>query len=124
MDSLTHNVRIAIEAAASRKAEEMLALDVSQVCGFTNTMLICNGRSQRQVRTIAEAVLDALREAGLKPHHQEGLPNGDWILIDYLDFVVHVFQEERRRFYALEHLWGDAPRLDLGEVRAETGTGS
>lgn len=111
--SIDNDLLVALEAARAKKAEEMVALDVREVCDFTCTLVICHGASTRQVKTIAEAVIEALRERGRRPHHVEGIGRAEWVLIDYLDFVLHVFVAERRRFYALERLWGDAPRLGV-----------
>ena len=130
---LNNFVKMAATAAADKNAEEIVILDVSKVCSFAKTLVICQGRSGRQVQTIIKSIRDTLRENGCRPHHVEGEREGEWVLMDYIDFVVHVFMEERREFYALEHLWGDAPRLkwtpprpqaaDDGDV-AGTGTGS
>lgn len=116
---LDNFVKMAVTAAADKKAEEIVILDVREVCSFTNTLVICQGRSGRQVQTITKAIRDTLRENGCRPHHVEGERKGEWILLDYLDFVIHVFVEERRQFYALEHLWGDAPRLEWTPPRLE-----
>jgi ribosome-associated protein len=112
--ALDQHLRTALEAALAKSAGEPVALDVSDVCSFAHTLIICHGSSSRQVQTITDAVRDALRKEGKRPHHVEGEQRGEWVLMDYLDFVIHIFQEERRRFFALERLWGDAPRLDLG----------
>jgi ribosome-associated protein len=120
LDEFAHK---AIQAALAKKAEGVVALDVSEVCSFARTLVICHGNSRRQVQSISEAIRRDLREAGRRAHHVEGQRAGDWVLMDYLDFVVHVFLEERRRFYALERLWGDAPRFDpeTGEPLEEGG---
>lgn len=104
---------MAVTAAEDKKAEDIVVLDVSEVCTFASTLVICHGNSHRQVQTIAGAIRDLLRENGLRPHHVEGEREGEWVLMDYLFFVVHVFVSERRQFYALEHLWGDAPRVEI-----------
>jgi len=109
---LDNFVKMAVTAAAEKNAEEIVILDVREICTFAKTLVICQGRSSRQVKTITTAIRDSLRENGCRPHHLEGEREGEWILMDYLDFVIHVFVEERRQFYALEHLWGDAPRLE------------
>ncbi|MFQ5669664.1 MAG: ribosome silencing factor [Acidobacteriota bacterium] len=114
MTAVDDSVRTAVQAALSKKAEEVIVLDVSVLCGFAQTMVVCHGHSRRQVQTVAEEVTRTLREHGVRPHHVEGKTRGEWILLDYIDFVVHIFLEERRRFFALERLWGDAPRLEVG----------
>ena len=87
-------------------------LDLHGLCDFTDYFVICHGTSSRQVAAIADAIEDRLRERdGRKPKHVEGRRVGDWILMDFIDVVVHVFMAERRSFYGLERLWGDAPRV-------------
>ena len=120
LDEFAHK---AVAAALAKKAEDVVVLNVGEVCNFARTLVICHGNSRRQVQSISEAIRRDLREAGRRAHHVEGQKAGDWVLVDYLDFVVHIFLEERRRFYALEHLWGDAPRFDpeTGEPLEEDG---
>ena len=102
-------VREAVAAADDRKALELKVLHLQQVSDFTDYFLICSGTSERQVQAIADAVQERLRANRVRPLHVEGYNRGQWVLLDYGDLVVHVFQEEPRRFYALERLWGDAP---------------
>jgi ribosome-associated protein len=102
-------VREAVAAAEDRKALDLKVLHLQQVSDFTDYFLICSGSSERQVQAIADAVQERLRANGVRPLHVEGYNRGQWVLLDYGDLVVHVFQEEPRRFYALERLWGDAP---------------
>ena len=105
---------LAAEAASDKKAEDIIALDVSQLLVVTEYFVIATGRTNVQVRAIADEVELQLREkAGEKPIGREGIGEGKWILLDYGDFVVHVFQPQERDFYRLEKLWGDAPRLEL-----------
>lgn len=106
-------VRRAAEAAADKKATDVLALRVSELLVVTDYFVIATGASDRQVASIADAVEDALREAGVKPLGREGERELRWVLLDYGDFVIHVFQPTEREFYRLEKLWSDAPRLDL-----------
>jgi ribosome-associated protein len=112
---------MAVTAAADKKAEEIVVLDVSEVCTFARNLIICHGNSTRQVKTIAGAIRDKLRENDLRPHHVEGERGGEWVLMDYLYFVVHIFVAERRQFYALEHLWGDVPRQDIPSGESDPG---
>jgi ribosome-associated protein len=94
--------------------EEVLVLDLRGLCDFTDWFVIAHGTSDRQVVAIADAVEERLESAcNRSPRHVEGLRVGEWVLLDYYEFVVHVFLEERRRFFGLERLWGDAPRADL-----------
>lgn len=89
-------------------------LDLRGLCNFTDTFVICHGTSTRQVLSISEAVEEKLAsDLHLSPGHVEGRRVGDWVLLDYIDLVVHVFLRERRSFYGLERLWGDAPRIEV-----------
>ena len=105
-------VRI-VDAALDRGAERPLVLDIEGLTSFADTFVLLSGRSDRQVRAIADAVVNALRETGDEPLGVEGLAEGKWVLIDCNDVVVHVFEPEMRDLYALERLWSDAPVLDL-----------
>jgi ribosome-associated protein len=100
----------AATAASSKKAERIVILDVSQQLVITDHFVICSGNTDRQVRTIADEVEKRLLEvSSLKPYRREGKSEGRWVLLDYVDFVVHVFQAEDRDYYDLERLWADAP---------------
>ena len=102
----------AADAASSKKAERIAILDVSELLVITDYFLVCNGSNDRQVRTIADEVERRLRESrNVKPFRREGEREGRWILLDYVDFVVHVFGPEERDYYDLERLWADAPRV-------------
>lgn len=92
-------------------------LDLRGLADFTDWFLICHGASARQVGAIADAIGETLeRNLGVAPGHVEGKRAGDWVLLDYIDFVVHVFLQERRAYYGLERLWGDAPRWEASEA--------
>jgi ribosome-associated protein len=106
-------VRVAAIAAADKKATDVMALYVAETLVVTDYFLIATGTNDRQVHAIADSIEDALREAGAKPIGREGERELTWVLLDYGDFVVHVFQPAEREFYRLEKLWSDAPRLDL-----------
>lgn len=106
-------VGTAVEAARDKKAEDILVLDLRGIASFTDTFLICSGASNRQLQTIADEIETRLRAQKRKPSHVEGYPKGNWILMDYVDFVVHIFTPESRAHYDLERLWGDARRLAL-----------
>ena len=91
-------------------------MNVAELLVVTDYFVICTGRNDRQVKTIADEVEERLRvEAGVKPIGREGLPEATWVLLDFVDVVVHVFQPDEREFYRLEKLWGEAPRLALPE---------
>ncbi|HVS00922.1 MAG TPA: ribosome silencing factor [Thermoanaerobaculia bacterium] len=102
-------VREAVSAAEDRKAVELRVMYLEKVTDFTDYFVICSGTNERQVQAIADAVDATLRAEGVRPLHVEGYNRAQWVLLDYGDLVVHIFQEETRRFYGLERLWGDAP---------------
>ncbi len=102
-----------IQAAHDKKALDLVALDLRHLSSFTDFFVICSGQNVRQVQAIADAVEEALRKEQVRPAHVEGFARADWVLLDYFDFVVHVFSTERRAFYALERLWGSAERVAL-----------
>ena len=103
----------AAELALERKAVELVALDLRGISSATDFFLMGSGSSDIQVRSIADHIIGELKKEGVRPGHVEGVAGGRWVLIDYIDFVVHVFHPEARAFYQLESLWGDAPRRDL-----------
>lgn len=109
---LPEQVTIAIRAADDKKASELVVLDLRTAAGFTDYFVICSGTNARQIRAIADAVMEALAAEGVKPSHVEGYDRSEWILLDYFDFVVHVFGPEMRMFYGLERLWGSAEQID------------
>jgi ribosome-associated protein len=103
---------IAARAAADKKAEDTLALEVGEIIGIAEVFVITSGTNTRQVRTICDEVEAALkREDGEAPRSVEGLSDASWVLLDYGDLIVHVFLAETREYYALERLWTDAPRI-------------
>jgi ribosome-associated protein len=110
-------VRQAVAAAEDRKAFDLAVLHLQPVSDFTDYFILCSATNERQVQAIADAVQENLRAARKRPLHVEGYNKGLWVLLDYGDFVLHIFQEEPRRFYSLERLWGDAPDV-TAEFRA------
>jgi ribosome-associated protein len=105
----------AIAAMASdRKAIDIVALDLREVAGYTDFFLICSGNTDRQTKAIHDAIHEELKKAhGILPRRVEGISQARWILMDYLDCVVHIFTPDMRDYYRLEQLWGDVPRLEL-----------
>lgn len=95
------------------KANDVVLLNLQGVSDMTDCFVIASGTSDTHVRSIAEHVMDSLRKEGLRAHHVEGLQQGRWVLLDYVDFVVHVFHPTLREFYQLERLWGDATVVPL-----------
>ena len=102
-------IRAAVHAALDTKAEDLRVRHLEPVADFTDYFLIASGGSERQVQAIADRIEENLRARGVRPVHVEGHAAGQWILLDYGDLIVHVFLDERRRFYGLERLWADAP---------------
>jgi ribosome-associated protein len=115
-------LKTAIKAADDKKALDIVALDISQVCSFADYFLLCTGDSSRQIQAIAEEVREKLQAGGYRPAHVEGYDHAEWILLDYLDLVVHVFSKQARDYYDLERLWRDAKVLDVGKALGVSGT--
>jgi ribosome-associated protein len=113
--SLPEPLQLAARTAYEKMADEVAVLDLRKADAFTDYFVICSGRNPRQVTAMAEAIELALAQSGLHPAHVEGYARSEWVLLDYFDFVVHVFTAETRRFYALERLWGNAERIDVPE---------
>lgn len=105
-------IGIAAQAAADKKAFDLVGLEVGELTSYADGLLLCSAASERQVGAVADEITRRLKKAGSKPLHREGAGRSDWVLIDFGDFVVHIFTEDRRAYYGLDSLWGDAPRLD------------
>jgi ribosome-associated protein len=104
-----------VELAADRKAVEIVQLDLRGMIGYTDYFVICSGRTERQTKAIHDAIYEGLKSTHRRlPERVEGLPGARWILMDYLDVVVHVFVPETREYYRLEQLWGEAPAQAVG----------
>ena len=102
-----------------KKARDLVALDLRDLDGVCDYFLICSASSEVQVRAIADAVEEQLRQRGHRPWHVEGLEGRRWVLLDYVEVVVHVFHEKTREYYMLDRLWGDARSVDLGLGEAD-----
>jgi ribosome-associated protein len=109
-------MRMAAAAAADKKAFQMVGLEVTELTSYTDSFLLCSAASDRQVAAVVDAVVRRLRNEGRRPLHVEGEGRAGWVLIDYGDFIVHVFTESKRGYYGLDSLWGDAPRLEPGDL--------
>jgi len=105
-------IGIAAQAATDKKAFDLVGLEVGELTSYADGLLLCSAASERQVGAVADEIVHRLKKAGSKPLHKEGAGRSDWVLMDFGDFVVHVFTEDRRAYYGLDSLWGDAPRLD------------
>ena len=103
----------AADALADRKAQDIVVLDLRGLSDAADFFVIASGTSDTHVRAVADHVMETLAGAGVRAHHAEGLAQGRWALLDFVDFVVHVFHPRQRDFYQLERLWGDAPRVAL-----------
>ena len=112
---------VAARAASDLKAEEIIALDVSEHLVLTDVFLIASASNERQVVAIVDAVEEALLAHRTKPARREGHGENRWVLLDFIDLVVHVMHAEERALYALERLWRDCPRIELDGAAAETG---
>ena len=110
---LPDQIARAVRAAEDKKATDLVILDLRRAAGFTDFFVICSGSNQRQIRAIADSVMAALADEDAKPAHVEGYDRSEWVLLDYFDFIVHIFAPETRLFYGLERLWGNAERMEI-----------
>ena len=114
-------LRLVTAALADRKALDPMVLDLRGLTAAADYFVIVSGTSDAHVRGMAEHLMEALAPRGVVPHHVEGLTQGRWVLLDYVDFVVHVFSEHARKYYDLERLWKSAKRLEAAELAASRG---
>ncbi|MGE5559764.1 MAG: ribosome silencing factor [Chloroflexota bacterium] len=105
--------RLAAQAAIDKKAEDTVILDIANQTVVTDFFVICTGGSKPHVQAIVDGIEEKLKLAGITPRHIEGYSKGQWVLLDYVSFVVHVFVQREREFYGLERLWGDAEVVEL-----------
>jgi ribosome-associated protein len=112
-EHLPRQVEAAVRAADDKQAHDLIVLDLRKAAGFTDYFVIGSGTNPRQIRAIADAVMESLAALGAKPAHVEGYDRSEWVLLDYFDFVVHIFAPETRVFYGLERLWGSAERVEI-----------
>jgi ribosome-associated protein len=104
--------------ALEKKAYDLVLMEVRDLTSIADYFIICSGRSDRQVQSIAQGIEENLRALGVRPHSVEGVARGQWVLMDFSDVIVHIFYEPVREFYDLEGLWADAPRVELPEPYA------
>jgi len=110
---LSKELTLGIAAALDKKATDVVVLDLRKGSAFTDFFVICTGANVRQVQAIAEAMQAAIGKTGARPALVEGKSHAEWVLIDYFDFIVHIFTPAKREFYNLERLWGDAERVEV-----------
>ncbi len=123
-EELDERICTALRAASDKKALEMVILDLREIASFTDYFLITSGTNVRQVQAIADEVVEQLKKQGTRAARVEGYSTAEWVLVDYGDFIVHVFEDKARRFYDLERLWRDAARVALPADVTNGGTGS
>lgn len=113
---MTKALKLALRAVDSKKAVDIVVLDISKVASFADYFVVCTGESTRQIQAIVDEVEDLLKKNGYRASHIEGYRNCEWVLMDYLDFVVHVFSKTARAYYDLERLWRDGRRMDVARL--------
>lgn len=107
------------KAAAEKKADDTVVMDLRRLSSIADYFVVCGGASDRQVKAIAEGVIDALSAAGTRCFHSEGWGDCTWIVLDFVDVIVHVFQEEARERFQIERLWGDAKRVAIQQLKVK-----
>src|SRR5215831_16162483 len=118
-NQLKRQVSEVIRACQEKKAEELTVLELEKGSGaFTDYFVVCSGTNPRQIQAIADEVEERLKKAGLRPNNVEGYKQAEWVLLDYVDFVVHIFSEKARKYYDLERLWKSAKRLEPADLAA------
>lgn len=121
---LDDRILTALQAASDKKATESVVLDLRKIASFTDYFVITSGTNERQVQAISDEVLDKLKKAGTAAARVEGYKSAEWILLDYGDFIVHVFVEKARKFYDLERLWRESRRIELPPELGDEKSGS
>jgi ribosome-associated protein len=109
-------LKIALKAADDKKALDIVILDISHIASFASYFLFCSGESPRQIQAIADEVQARMKESGFRASHIEGYRNAEWVLMDYMDLVVHVFSRHARAYYDLERLWRDGKKMDVEKL--------
>src|SRR6185312_7050459 len=115
---IRQQVALAVDAVQGKKAEDVVILEMDRDAGaFTDYFVLCSGTNPRQIQAISDDVERKLADAGTRPNSLEGYKQAEWVLLDYVDFVVHIFSERARKFYDLERLWKSAKRLAPGDLK-------
>jgi ribosome-associated protein len=118
-NALRQQIADALAACQEKKAEDVTVLELEKGSGgFTDYFVVCSGTNPRQIQAICDEVEDRLRRTGLRPAHVEGYNQAEWVLLDYVDFVVHIFSEKARKYYDLERLWKSARRMEASDLLA------
>ncbi len=112
---MTPYLQLVIKIMQENNAQDIRLLDMQEVCSFTDYFLICSGTSSRHIRSVSDLILEGLKKSGDLPSSVEGYRSADWVLIDFLNFVVHIFSQETRKFYNLERLWETANNIKIKE---------
>jgi len=110
---LNKAIKSAVSAALEKKAENIVILNVKKIVDYTDYFLILSGNSTRQNQAIYDSIMESLKKIKKKPLHVEGVERGEWILLDYGSFIIHIFSPRAREYYVLESLWGDAKRMEI-----------
>jgi ribosome-associated protein len=119
-NDLQRQVAEAIGACREKKADEITVLELEKESGaFTDYFVVCSGTNPRQIQAISDEVEERLEKTGLRPTHVEGYTQAEWVLLDYVDFVVHVFSPKARKYYDLERLWKSAKKMEAGDLEAK-----
>jgi len=112
---MTPSLQLTIKIMQENNAQDIRLLDMREACSFTDYFLICSGTSSRHIQSVSDLIIEGLKKSGDMPMHVEGYKPADWVLIDFLNFVVHIFSQETRKFYSLERLWRTAHDIKIQE---------
>ncbi len=119
-DNFDSSIEPYIKAVSGKKAFDIVALDVRKLTSYSDALIIASGNSNRQVTAIAEFIKKELKDQGIKPLGIEGLREGTWVLLDYVDVIIHIFYEEVRSFYDIEGLWADSRKIDVDGLKSDS----
>lgn len=124
MPDYTKTLELIVKSADARRAEDIEIFDISKISSLADYFIVCTGSSDTNVRAISDSIETELKEKlGITPHHVEGYKEADWVLLDYNNFLIHIFRGETRRFYSIERLWSDAaPSVDVSQFLPEKTT--
>jgi ribosome-associated protein len=114
---IPREIQLVIDAAHEKKAVEVTVLELRKLTSLTDYFVLCNGESEPQIKTIQRSIQDRLKADGISAHHVEGASGSGWVLMDYDDFVVHIFSPQKRTYYELDRLWADAPRMKVTDKK-------